>query len=481
MKIIKKTQIAKTDLIIVPLLKNKISKDLAENIDKSLLSEIQNLSKKLKKDKAITQHLTYKKQATDIIVIHLSDEKKLADHLSLIANNITKDKKEQITILISDLSSKSLSTCIEGLHEQLYVFDKYLSDPEKKAFYPESITFISNMNKAEFEQLSQESLDLSLAIDYIKNLVNTPPVDCTPSTLAQEAKQIAKASRLIKTKILEEKDILKEKMNLLYSVGAGSNENSKLIQLEYKSKKAKNKKTILIVGKGVTFDAGGLNIKPTGYIETMKCDMAGAGAVLGLFYLLSHIDLPIHIIGLIPSVENLVGNKAYKPGDILRAHNGKTVEIINTDAEGRLILADALSYGVDTHNPESVIDLATLTGACIAALGYTHTAIVSNNDKLSSKIESAAKHSDSLVHRLPLTEFYQDKVKGEISDYKNYTAKIGAGTVMAGAFLEKFINETPWVHLDIAGTAFLEAPLLNQKTGATGAPLKLLYTLLKEY
>jgi len=481
MKIIKKTQIQKTDLIVVPLLKNKISKILNEHLDKTILNEIKILSKDLKEDKSIVQHLSYKKQKADLILIHLSDEKKLADHISIIANNISKNKKTNLTICIPHLDKNALSIYIEGLHEQLYKFDKYLSDSEQKAFYPDSVTFISNMNKAEFEQLSQESLDLSLAIDYIKNLVNTPPVDCTPSTLAQEAKQIAKTSRLIKTKVLDEKEILKLKMNLLYSVGAGSDEDSKLIQLEYKGKKAKNKKPILIVGKGVTFDAGGLNIKPTGYIETMKCDMGGAGAVLGLFYLLSHIDLPIHIIGLIPAVENLLGNKAYKPGDILTAHNSKTVEINNTDAEGRLILADALSYGVEKHKPESIIDLATLTGACIAALGNTHTAIISNNDNLSTKIQIAAKHSDSLVHRLPLIEFYQDKVKGEISDYKNYTAKVGAGTIMAGAFLEKFINKTPWVHLDIAGTAFLEAPLQNQKTGATGAPLKLLYTFLKEY
>jgi len=481
MKITHSNKFKTAELLIIPILNGKLSKKISELLDSELLKEVKFLITALKETPSISSTISYKKKTLKILILNINDDQTLEKAIVKMSANIKSTKAESVSLLTTALNEeRELKSLIQNLLQSFYKFDRYLTDKSKKQFQPKTLHLISNLKAKDLKNILSETEKIVGSLNYIKDLVNTTPTDCTPSTLANEAKKIAKSSKYIKVKIMDEKEILKQKLNLLYSVGAGSAENSKLIKLEYK-KNPKNKKPILIVGKGVTFDAGGLNIKPTGHIETMKYDMGGAGAVLGLFHLLSQLNLDIHVIGLIPSVENLVGNKAYKPGDVITAYNKKTVEIINTDAEGRLILADALSYGVKNFKPESVIDLATLTGACISALGYTHTAIITNNDKLFQKIEKAAESTQKLIHRLPVIKFYQDQIEGDISDYKNYSKGIGAGTITAGTFLEKFIDETPWVHMDIAGTAFLEKPIEDKPAGATGEPLELLYTFLRDY
>jgi leucyl aminopeptidase len=300
----------------------------------------------------------------------------------------------------------------------------------------------------------------------------------TPLELANQAKKIAGQSSKIKLKILKEKELLKNKLNLIYSVGLGSAQESRLIILEYNNG-PKSEKPTLLVGKGVTFDSGGFNLKPTSGIENMKMDMAGAATVLGLFSILSKTNLPVNIIGVIPAVENLLGHNAYKPGDILTAYNNKTIEITNTDAEGRLILADSISYGIDKYDPKQIIDVATLTGACIVALGHTYTAIISNNKKLVKQMWKASKQSGEKAWPLPLDTYHRNKVKGEISDYKNWSAGVQAGSIMGGAFLEKFVNKKPWIHLDIAGSAFYENKIDFHEKGATGQPLSTIYHFFK--
>jgi leucyl aminopeptidase len=216
-------------------------------------------------------------------------------------------------------------------------------------------------------------------------------------------------------------------------------------------------------------------------IEGMKMDMAGGATVLGVFKLLAELKPNLHVIGIVPAVENLVGGNAYKPDDILTAYNGKTIEITNTDAEGRLILADSIAYGVKKYKPECIVDLATLTGACITALGYTRAGLFTNNTQLRSKFVKASKITGSKTWPLPIDDIHREKVKGEISDYKNYTGGIGAGSTMAAAFLEKFVEETPWAHLDIAGVAFLPSEIGYRPKGATGEPVKLIYKFLEQY
>ncbi len=359
-----------------------------------------------------------------------------------------------------------------------YKFDTYLTGKDSKQHNIKKLAFIQKTDAKLLKEL-KKTQHVAESVNYVRDLVNSPATDITPSHLASEARKIAKKGKKITVKIMSEKELKKEKLNLILGVSAGSTQDAKLVKLTYKNK-PKNKQPIMIVGKGVTFDAGGLNIK-TSWMEAMKMDMAGAATVLGLFKILEKYDVPAHIIGLVPTTENLLGGTAYKPGDIIKSYSGKTIEINNTDAEGRLILADALAYGTKKFKPECIIDMATLTGACITALGNTRSGLITNNHNVRDQILEASEGTGNEVWPLPLDKFHQDKVKGNVSDYKNLTSGVGAGASMAGAFLEKFVSDTPWVHLDIAGTAFMEKAIPGKPLGGTGDPLKLLFKFIENY
>ncbi len=312
----------------------------------------------------------------------------------------------------------------------------------------------------------------------IRDLENHPGNVTTPTKLAEEAKQIAEAGGM-KLTVYDREEFTAMGMGGLAGVASGTEEPPKFIVLEYWGDD-QDRKPVALVGKGLTFDSGGLSIKPASKMDEMKFDMCGAGVVLGVMHAVAVLKPKINIVAAIPSTENLSGAKAYKPGDILTAYNGKTIEVLNTDAEGRLILADGLSYVSKHYNPEYILDFATLTGAVITALGHVATGIMGTDPDLIERVRSASEVTGEKVWELPLWEEYCEQVKSKIADVKNVGAPRQAGTIAGGAFLKEFVGEDiPWVHFDIAGTAWgsKEKPY-TPKRGATGELIRLVLNLI---
>ncbi|MFA6522596.1 MAG: leucyl aminopeptidase [Patescibacteria group bacterium] len=312
-----------------------------------------------------------------------------------------------------------------------------------------------------------------------RDLVNTPAHDMTPTVLAETARQIAKLGGAgVHVKVLDKEQCEKKGMNAFLAVARGSVEPPQFIHLSYMPKKA-TKKRLVVVGKGITFDSGGLSLKPSDHMETMKCDMAGAAAVLGLFAILGKWKPQIEVHGIIAATENMPSGHAIRPGDIVRASNKKTIEILNTDAEGRLTLADALVYA-EKLEPTTLVDLATLTGACVVALGEEIAGVMSNRPKLANQILDASSRAGEKIWELPLEPRYKNLIESDIADLKNVTKSRYGGTLTAGLFLEQFVSdETPWAHIDIAGPAFAERPLASWiGKGGTGFGVRTLAELI---
>ena len=303
-------------------------------------------------------------------------------------------------------------------------------------------------------------------VNAAKDLGNLPGNICTPSYLADAAKNASKEHSNLSCKVLGEKEMSKLGLDCLLSVGNGSIQESKLICLNYKGAKKVNKPFVL-VGKGITFDTGGISLKPGNTMDEMKYDMCGAASVIGVLQIVASMKLPINVIGLIPAAENMPGSKATKPGDVVKTLSGQTVEILNTDAEGRLVLADALTYA-KRFNPETVVDIATLTGACLVALGNATSGLLSNNDNLAKSLFEAGLESGDRAWQLPLWDIYQKDLDSNFADIANIGGR--AGTITAACFLSRFTQDFKWAHLDVAGTAWVQGKM----KGATGRPVPLL-------
>lgn len=318
------------------------------------------------------------------------------------------------------------------------------------------------------------------AVNTARDWVDTPPSQLTPAVLADHAQKLAKEVGL-KCTVFTEKEIKKMGMNGLAGVSAGSEQDAQFVILEYKTKKPKAP-TIAFVGKGITFDSGGLSIKPANSMEDMKEDMAGAASVINTLVALAKLKPDVNVVGITPITENLLGCKAQKPGDIVTFYNGKTAEIRNTDAEGRLILADALAYAVKHFKPDAIIDVATLTGACIYAVGPFFSALLSDNDELAQRVQEAALSSGDAVWRLPFTPDFKEAVKSPIADIQNVgNPSIAAGTITAAWFLRHFTDDVPWVHLDIASTAFNVPNISYYGKGGTGSSVRLLIDVARNW
>jgi len=315
------------------------------------------------------------------------------------------------------------------------------------------------------------------AVNTQRDWVNCPPSRLTPTNIADKAQALAKEHGL-KCTIFDEKKIEELGMEGLHGVSRGSHEEARFVILEYTSKNPQAQ-TIGFVGKGITFDSGGLSIKPANSMETMKEDMAGAASVINSIVALAQLQPDVNIIACAPITENLVGPKALKPGDILKFYNGKTAEVRNTDAEGRLVLADALSYVTKNYKLDAVIDLATLTGACIYAVGPFFSALLSDNSDFADKVKAAGTRSGDQVWALPFTQDFKAAIKSDIADMQNVgNPSIAAGTITAAWFLREFVeNDTPWVHLDIASTSFDVPNISYYRKGATGSSVRLLIDL----
>ena len=311
---------------------------------------------------------------------------------------------------------------------------------------------------------------IARGINLTKDLGNLPPNICTPTYLASEAKKLAREYKM-KATVLDQKQIEKLKMGSFLAVAKGSREEPKFIVLEHK-KGPKNKKPIVLVGKGITFDAGGISIKPSPDMDEMKYDMGGAATVLGVMKTVGELNLSLNIIMVVPTCENLPDGKAVKPGDIVKSMSGQTIEVLNTDAEGRLILCDALTYS-ERFKPEVVIDVATLTGACVIALGHHISAVFTNYDPLADELRSAGKIALDPVWQMPMSDEYQPQLNSNFADMANIGGRAG-GSITAACFLSRFAKKYNWAHLDIAGTAWKS----GKEKGSTGRPVSLLSQFL---
>ena len=380
---------------------------------------------------------------------------------------------------VLDMSYKKLAEETSTfLHKASYHFDMFITNEERK--YSWTMDALVGVNK-KYQDDAQDGLDIGLcyadAISAARRWCDMPPSHLTPAIFADEAVALAKEHGLT-TKVLDEKDIKKLGMGGIDGVCRGSVNEPRMVILEYKAAK-KDAETVAIVGKGVTYDTGGLCLKPPTNMLTMKDDMAGAAAVLAAMSVIAQLKPEVNVIALAPLVENMPGAAAQKPSDIITAYNGKTIEVIDTDAEGRLILADALSYAVKQYNPAAIFEFSTLTGAMAHALGVFYAGLFTQHDELAERTRASSIRSGDRVWRMPLDNDYKPAIRSDIADIKNVgSRKYMGGSITAGLFLQEFTGDTPFVHLDIAGVAFGVPDLAYLRPGATGFGIRLITDLI---
>lgn len=354
----------------------------------------------------------------------------------------------------------------------LYQFDQFKSKKRPYSLKSMSLHVAEVKKLAPCQTALKQAISITDGMTLTKNLANLPSNICTPTYLAEQAKALAKQYKSISVKVLEEKDMKKLGMGAFLAVCKGSDQDAKLICLEYKGG-SKKQAPIALVGKGITFDTGGLSLKPADSMVGMKYDMCGAATVLGVFKSAAELKLPINLVGIMATAENMPSGTATKPEDIVTTLSGQTVEIMNTDAEGRLVLCDALTY-CERYKPETVIDIATLTGAVLIALGFHATGLVSNNDALAKELLEAGTESHDRAWQLPLWEDYQEQLKSPFADMSNVGGRV-AGVITSSCFLSRFTKKFRWAHLDVAGTA---AMMMGNDRYATGRPIPLLMQFL---
>ena len=366
-----------------------------------------------------------------------------------------------------------LRQAVVSMEDTLYAYNHTKSEKPKPPYPLKEITLMTNTQRGANNAVRAiaEGQAIANGISLAKDLGNLPGNICTPSYLAEQAKALKRKQNNLKITVIDEAEMKKLGMGALLSVARGSDQPSKLIILEYRGADKKTK-PVALVGKGITFDSGGISIKPSQAMDEMKFDMCGAASVLGTVKACVEMDLPINLIGLIASAENMPGGRASKPGDVITTLSGQTVEILNTDAEGRLVLCDALSYA-ERYNPDTVIDIATLTGACIVALGQHPSGLMTNHDALAKELLDAGNASGDRVWQLPLWDDYQEQLDSNFADMANIGGRY-AGAITAGCFLSRFTKNYHWAHLDIAGTAWNT----GKEKGATGRPVPLLTQFL---
>jgi leucyl aminopeptidase len=415
-----------------------------------------------------------------ILIVGLGDKKKFDENTIRLAGGtvlktaISKKLKKVAMELFGVKKTDSYSQALaEGIVLGSYQFITYKTQ-DKELFEVNSAVVINADAKA-----VQIGSIIGSSVCFARDVQNHPGNVSTPTKLAQFAKEIAKEGGM-KLTIFDREKFTKMGMGAFAGVALGTGEPPKFILLEYKGGKT-NEKPIALVGKGLTFDSGGISIKPSAGMDEMKFDMCGGGVVLGVMKAVAQLKPKVNIVAAVPSTENMNGEKAYKPGDILTAYNGKTIEVLNTDAEGRLILADALAYVSKHHKPQYMLDFATLTGAVVIALGHIATGVMGTDDKLIKKVKDSSKNTGEKVWEFPLWDEYCEQIKSEIADIKNVGAAREAGSIAAGAFLKEFVgDEIPWVHFDIAGTAYKnKESSLTYKKGASGVMIRLVLDMIQ--
>ena len=371
---------------------------------------------------------------------------------------------------------ETVHSIVEGATLGAYRFDKYLTQGKEKSQIESVTVALANVAFAIGKKAAHDAGLLCEAVYLTRDLSNAPANEVFPEILANTAAKMARKYG-ISAKILDEKQIRAMKMGGLLAVNSGSARPPRFITLKYKGN-SRSKDWYAIVGKGITFDSGGISIKPSANMAEMKMDMAGAAAVIGTMQALASLKIPVNVVGIAPSTENLPSGSAYKPGDIVTTMSGITIEVDNTDAEGRVILSDGLYYA-QQYKPKAIVDLATLTGACVVALGQHATGMFGTSEDIMAQLKDAGEKTYERVWQMPIYEEYEKQIKSDIADVKNVGGR-WAGAITAALFLKKFVGDYPWVHLDIAGTAMLEEATDYSPKGGSGVGVRLLTQFFKQ-
>jgi leucyl aminopeptidase len=464
----------KEELIIIPLIEGEELKGLSPRLTTFLKQK-----KPLFTGKPGTVLDCHGKQ--DVLFIGL-DPVKDDDALRKLAGTAAKEARKRkcgrYAIDLNGFPPRQTQAVAEGTILGLYKYEEYKKREKDEAKDPLELTLIVK-DHPEAAKAAHRGKVIAEGVCFVRDLVNKPASAKAPRVIAALAQDLGKQYGFNVT-VLGRKDLERLRMGCMLGVAKGSDKEPCLVLLDLHPTAGK---PLALVGKGVVFDAGGLDIKPSGGMLNMKTDMAGAATVLATMVILARLGHQGHVVGAMGLVENMLGPDAYKPKDILTARNGKTIEVLNTDAEGRLVLADALTYVEETYQPEAMVDIATLTGAAIIALGYRVTAVLGNDAALMTEVKEASKVTDELVWELPLYDHYKDLVKGSISDLINVGKGAGysPGTSVGAAFLLNFVEKTPWAHLDIAGTSYNEEETAYVPQGGTGWGVRLLVELARKH
>ena len=427
-------------------------------------------------------------QKKKILLIGLGEKKNWnLRHAVLAARRITNLAKnykvKSVTIGLETLAASGVSserlaqTVTENMVLADYVFNQYKKDKGEQFTVNQAVLAVSKMALKSVSAGVKIGEVVGAQVNYARDLGNTPGGEMTPTLLANRAKEVGRVNH-IKVTVLNQKQMEANKMGAILGVAKGSSEEPKFIIMEYYGGK-KNDAPFVFVGKGVTFDTGGLNLKPEDHMLDMWMDMCGGAAVISALGAIAKLKLPVNVMGLVPAVENMPGGAGYRPGDLLKSLSGKYIEVLNTDAEGRVILADALTYA-ERYKPRLVVDVATLTGACMVALGAQAAGLFTPDDKIANELLTAGEISGDYLWRLPLWEEYEDEVKGTFGDVQNLGKSRYGGAITAAMFLYQFAKKYPWVHIDIAGT-MKAVDGQGLAKGATGAGTRVLIELAKNY
>ncbi|VVB53955.1 cytosol aminopeptidase [uncultured archaeon] len=487
---------AKVDVLVAPIFKEK-NKGII--IPAAVNRALKGLPQKLIKEKPKvadegSQNILYTTGGIGAKAVLLAGagekEKVSANTIRKIAGSAARTVKAKqyssLALILPKLDSKDLTAdaigqaAAEGLLLGDYSFDEYKTPSKEnpKTTVKEALILPDGLPVESVQKGAKKGALIAQNVILARDLVNRPANVVNPAYMVDVARNLAKKHRFSLT-VWDQTKLKQEKMNTLLAVAQGSVNKPYLVMLEYKGN-PKSKDLYAVVGKGVCFDSGGLNIKPTGYMENMKDDMSGAAASYALIALAAELKLPMNLLVVAPLVENSVDGGSYRPSDIIKSASGKTIEIGNTDAEGRLILADAL-FVASKRKPKLIVDIATLTGACVVALGEVIVGVMTNRDALAKELVDAGLETRELAWQLPMFSEFDEAVKGDITDIKNTGWSKGeAGTITAAVFLRHFIGNTPWVHLDIAGPAYVSRGNAYTPKGGTGAPVRLMLRFLEK-
>lgn len=419
-------------------------------------------------------------KAERVLLVGAGKERELSDRayrklVSAVLGNLKNLGGADAVLALGDLAVKGRNAHgkarlqVETLADGTYVFDRFKSQKAEAPKLKKIALLADKADGAAVEQGAKEAQAIANGMALTRDLGNLPPNLCHPTFLGEQAKALGKEYKGLKVEVLDEKKLRELGMGSFLAVAQGSDQPPRLIVLQYNGAKKKDEAPHVLVGKGITFDTGGISLKPGLGMDEMKFDMCGAASVFGTFRAVLELQLPINLVGVMACAENMPSGGATRPGDIVTTMSGQTVEILNTDAEGRLVLCDALTY-VERFKPQSVVDIATLTGACIVALGSNTSGLMGNNDALIKQLLKAGEVADDRAWQLPLFDEYQEQLDSPFADIANIGGP-KAGTITAGCFLSRFAKKFHWAHLDIAGTAWISG---GKDKGATGRPVPLL-------